>query len=128
MSLTVYVNPNEKIILGPHVLSSAKHTRLTFFTKNVVLLRESEIVRAEDANSICKQVYFVIQSAYAASSSKREPLGIADLVAQLLRQAHCSNSLAHQIHQSVLIEDWGGALSATGKLIQQEVLLSSAQN
>lgn len=64
MSLKIMLKPDEKIFIGGAVIRNGQ-THSTFFVENQTrILRERDIMREEDADTPCKQIYFVIQLMY----------------------------------------------------------------
>lgn len=70
MPLCLTLKKNEHLVVNGAVLSFDDGARVRFHNK-VALMRESQIMRPEEAQSPARRIYFAVQSAYMASVEER---------------------------------------------------------
>lgn len=64
MSLKISLKPNEKMIVGGAVIKNGPHPSTFFIENNVLVLRERDIMKEEQADTPCKRIYFTVQLMY----------------------------------------------------------------
>jgi flagellar protein FlbT len=126
MALKLTLKPNEKMIVGGAVITSAnpKNTHLIIENK-VPVLRQKDILSEKDATSPCSQIYFLIQLMYI----DEENLTIHQhtywhFVRELLNTVPKLTGHIHQINEYILGGRYYQALKMASELIEyeQEVL------
>ena len=126
MALRISLKPNEKMILGGAVITNGNGFRCNLIIENKVpILREKDILSENDSNSICRQLYFVIQLMYIDEKNLDTYQKIYwKLVKDLVKAAPSSINLIDQINEKILGERYYQALKLTRKLIsyEQEVI------
>jgi flagellar protein FlbT len=126
MALRISLKPNEKMIMGGAVITNGNDSRCNLIIENKVpILREKDILSENDSNSICRQLYFVIQLMYIDEKNLDAYQKIYwKLVKDLVKAAPSSINLIDQINEKILGERYYQALKLTRKLIsyEQEVI------
>ncbi len=65
MALRISMKPQEKMILGGAVITNGNSFRCNLIVENKVpILREKDILSESQADSLCRQLYFIIQLMY----------------------------------------------------------------
>ncbi|MBK5960237.1 hypothetical protein CCR97_18815 [Rhodoplanes elegans] len=119
MPLTLEVRPREKIILGRYVLASAERTKLTFFSDDVIILREKDLMSLDEAVTEVGHLYYDIQIEYigGGSSASGELLQEITSLESMLPQARSDLMLIAEYVRSGL---WYKALKVARRLIEQD--------
>jgi len=68
MPLSLYLKPNEKVIIGNAVIQNGKKSASFVIHNKATILRQKDIMTEEDANSPAKRIYFLVQLMYLAGS------------------------------------------------------------
>lgn len=125
MALKITLKPNERVIIGGAVVTNGKHKSELFVENKVLILRQKDILSANEANSPCKRLYLAIQLMYVDEENMGEYHKIYwDLVQDLLKAAPSLAFAVDQISEQILSSRYYQALKLAGKLInyEQEVL------
>ena len=126
MALRITLKPQEKMILGGAVITNGNGFRCNLIIENKVpILREKDILNENEANSLCRQIYFVIQLMYIDEENltDHQP-AYWKLVRELLYAAPRLTGHINQINENILGGNFYQALKLAGELIgyEQEVL------
>ena len=126
MALRISLKPNEKMILGGAVITNGNGFRCNLIIENKVpILREKDILNENEANSQCRQLYFVIQLMYIDEDNLDDHQKIYwKLVKDLVKAAPSSMNLIDQISEEILGGRYYQALKMAQRLIdyEQEVI------
>jgi len=126
MALRITLKPQEKMILGGAVITNGSGFRCNLIVENKVpILREKDILSESDANSLCRQLYFVIQLMYIDEENlDAHQKNYWKLVQYLIKAAPSSMILMDQISEEILGGRYYQALKLAQKLIdyEQEVI------
>jgi flagellar protein FlbT len=126
MALRITLKPQEKMILGGAVITNGNGFRCNLIIENKVpILREKDILSESDANSLCRQLYFVIQLMYIDEENlDAHQKNYWKLVQHLIKAAPSSMILTNQISEEILGGRYYQALKLAQKLIdyEQEVI------
>ena len=126
MALRITLKPQEKMILGGAVITNGNGFRCNLIVENKVpILREKDILSESDANSLCRQLYFVIQLMYIDEENlDAHQKNYWELVKDLIKAAPSSTYLIDQINERILGGRYYQALKLGQKLIdyEQEVI------
>ena len=126
MALRICLKPNEKMILGGAVITNGNGFRCNLIIENKVpILREKDILSESDANSLCRQLYFVIQLMYIDEENlDAHHKNYWKLVKNLIKAAPSSTTLIDQINEKIIGTRYYQALKLAQKLIdyEQEVI------
>jgi len=61
MALKIRLKPNEKMILNSAVITNGKSHSEFVVENRVMILREKDILRVDEATTYCSQIYMAIQ-------------------------------------------------------------------
>ncbi len=121
MPLKIELKPNESIIIGDALITNAD-TRIRFYIDgDVPILREKFILRAKDANTPSKRIYFVVQQMYLSKTYNKE---LEDLYFEYIKDLQeAAPSLGHfleDITKQVSEKKYYDALKTAEKLVRKE--------
>ena len=126
MALRISLKPQEKMILGGAVIINGNSFRCNLIVENKVpILREKDILSQSQANSLCRQLYFVIQLMYIDEENlAAHQKHYWKLVKDLVKAAPSSVNLIDQISEEIVSGKYYQALKLAKKLIdyEQEVI------
>lgn len=122
MALRISLKPNEKMILGGAVITNGSGFRCNLIIENKVpILREKDILSENEANSLCRQLYFVIQLMYIdAENLDAHQKNYWKLVKDLVKAAPSSMNLIDQINEEIVSGKYYQALKLAQRLIDYE--------
>jgi flagellar protein FlbT len=114
------------MILGGAVITNGNGFRCNLIIENKVpILREKDILSESEANSQCRQLYFVIQLMYIDEENlEAHQKNYLKLVKDLVKAAPSSMTLIDQISEDILGGRYYQALKSAQRLIdyEQEVI------
>ena len=122
MTLKITLKPQEKMILGGAVIANGNNAGCQLVIENKVpILREKDILSENDADTPCRQLYFIIQLMYI----DEENLAIHQknywrLVKEIVKAAPSTVSLIDQINEEIVSGRCYQALKLAQKLIEYE--------
>ena len=120
MALVIDLKPREKVIIGNAVITNDTQRTRLHIDGDAPILREKDVLKAEDATSPCKRVYYTIQLMYLAN----DPTDHYDDYFKSIREIQdAAPSMALRfadISQFILEGAYYKALKNTKKLIQYE--------
>jgi flagellar protein FlbT len=126
MALRISLRPQEKMILGGAVITNGNDFRCNLIVENKVpILREKDILSESDANSLCRQLYFVIQLMYIDEENlDAHQKNYWNLVKDLIKAVPSSMIFIDQISEEIIGGRYYQALKLAQKLIdyEQEVI------
>lgn len=70
MALVIDLKPGEKILIGDAVITNDSQRTRLHISGDTPILREKDVMKEEEANTPCKQAYFLIQCMYMARNPK----------------------------------------------------------
>ena len=115
------LKPNEKIFIGGAVIRNGQ-TNSTFFVENQTkILRERDIMLEEDADTPCKQIYFVIQLMYMDEGNLAQyHTAYWKIVNELIDSVKTMTDYVAEIGENLLETNYYKALKITKKMIAYE--------
>ena len=122
MTLKITLKPQEKMILGGAVIANGNNAGCQLIIENKIpILREKDILSENDADTPCRQLYFIIQLMYI----DEENLAIHQknywgLVNEIVKAAPSTVSLIDQINEEIVSGRCYQALKLARKLIDYE--------
>jgi flagellar protein FlbT len=122
MTLKITLKPQEKMILGGAVIANGNNAGCQLIIENKVpILREKDILSENDADTPCRQLYFIIQLIYI----DEENLAIHQknywrLVKEIVKAAPSTVGLIDQINEEIVSGRCYQALKLAQKLIEYE--------
>ena len=125
MALKITLKPHEKMILGGAVVRCGAGKCHFIVENNVPILRQNNILSAEDADSPARRIYLAIQMMYVDEAHITEHQKIYwELVRQFLEAAPSTLEIIDQTNELILTGDYYQALKSAHRLIdyEQEVI------
>ncbi len=122
MPLKIELKPGEKCIVSGAVITNggARRCELVFENK-VSILREKEIIMAEDANTPCKNLYFTVQLMYIDSDNMdRYSTSYSSQITEIMKAAPSLAEPINSITKQVMDQKYYRALAQTKTLIEME--------
>ncbi|OPY12168.1 MAG: flagellar biosynthesis repressor FlbT [Syntrophus sp. PtaU1.Bin005] len=126
MALKIRLKPQEKMILNGAVITNGKSHSEFVIENRVMILREKDILRIDDAKSYCSQIYLAIQMMYIDGGKNLAAYHKTfwDLVRELVKAVPSTAEHVGVISEHLLKNEYYQALKAARKLMdyEQEVL------
>lgn len=121
MPLKLKLKPRERVLIAGAMITNGDSAAQIFIENKVPLLRQKDILLEKDAQTLCEQIYFVIQLMYFA------PDNLKDLhknywvhVRKLIKASPSMIDYVSKISEFILVEKYYNALKETKKLIDYE--------
>lgn len=125
VSLKITLRPGERILLGGALLTNGDQAAKFRIENEVPVLREKDLLSEEQADTVCKRIYFAIQLMYF------DPANIASHhktywseVRKLVEVAPSAIPLVDEIGEHIVKERFYQGLKVTRKLIDYEAGLT----
>lgn len=131
MPLRLSLRPNEKLFLNGAVIVNGDSRADLVILNDAAVLREKEIMTEEEADTVCKQIYFLAQLTYIDQSNKADYLAkLAILMDQLGSDVPIMFPVLDQMRGLIVDEDYYHALKVARKLIstEKELLENAGQS
>src|ERR1700690_3799703 len=125
MPLKIELKPSEKCIVSGAVIANggARRCHLVFENK-VTILREKEIMRPDEADTPCKNLYFTIQLMYIDPDNlDRYSTSYASQIAEIIKAAPSLTERINAITKLLMDKKYYKALTQTKSLIEIEISL-----
>ena len=126
MPLKLTLKPDEKVLIGTAVITNAGPKAEVIIQNTVPVLREKDIITEEKADTLVKQIYFVILSMYVDSKNEQKFHDIYFKLVKELFNAYSDQvilALVMEISQKILEGNHYQALKACKKLLKFEAEL-----
>lgn len=121
MALKIALKPQERMILGGAVVTNGHSKSELIVENNVPVLRERDILGAEDANTPCRRIYLVIQLMYVDEQNLREHHNTYwQLVRDVISAAPSMSQRIGRISEEILRKNFYQALKLAKELIDYE--------
>ena len=121
MSLKISLKPNEKMIVGGAVIKNGQHASVFFIENNVLVLRERDIMKEEQADTPCKQIYFTVQLMYMDEKNLAQYHAVYWRQMGVLTDAVKSMiPISVELGEHILASEYYKALKVAKKLIAYE--------
>ena len=131
MALRITLKPQEKMIVGAAVITSANGSGCNLIIENKVpILRQKDIMSENDANSPCRRIYFVVQLMYIDEENLiLHQKTYWKLVKDLVEAVPSTVAIIDQISEKIVSGQYYQALKLAQKLCEyeQEVLSRAPQ-
>jgi flagellar protein FlbT len=123
--LKITLRPNEKVLIGRVVLTNGpREAEFEINGDRIPILRASQILRPEQADTPCKQFYVVIQSLYIGDGDAGELFDLfVKLAGDIEEAAPSLATLVAEISALVMEGDHYPALRRCQRLIEREAEL-----
>jgi flagellar protein FlbT len=122
MALKIILKPQEKMILGGAVISNGSKTGCQLIIENkVTILRDKDIMRETDADTPCRNLYFIIQLMYIDEENfEIHQKNYWSLVNDIVKAAPSTVGLIDQINEEIVTGRYYQALKTARNLIDFE--------
>ena len=122
MPLKVQLRKGQKIIINGAVLENiASHNVSLLVMNDAAILRDSDILTAEEAVTPASRVYYELQCSYLFPQERGKHLQqFEEFMADYLEAAPSSLPVALEIQQMIAAGEYYSALKASQKLIEHE--------
>ncbi len=125
MALVIDLKPSEKIIIGDALITNDKTRTRLHIEGDAPILREKDILRAEDADTPCKKMYLLIQIMYLSKNPENMHEDYFKLVSEIQNAAPSTSIFFMQIGDMILEGKYYLALKKAKELIKHEQELIS---
>ncbi|MGJ3263066.1 MAG: flagellar biosynthesis repressor FlbT [Salinarimonas sp.] len=129
MALRIELKPHERIIIGKVALTNGP-ARTTFVVDGrAPILRCKDVITPEQADTVCKRLYLVIERVYLEELAFEEAAGsFRDIAAEILGAAPSTKRFLEAITERFVAGNCYGALKICRKLIAYEAsIIAHAQ-
>jgi flagellar biosynthesis repressor protein FlbT len=121
MALKVELKPGERILIGDCVVTnSGQRARFVIEGKKVPILREKDIITAEQADTPAKRIYLAVLLMYTSHEAREQHAIYFSLVQDLVRAAPSTLFHIEIINNHILTGDMYKALKQVKRLIEYE--------
>ena len=129
MPLKVELKPGERILIGECVITNAGHRAQFVIDGKVPIIREKDIMSAEQANTPAKRIYLSILLMYTAKDARDQHGTYFALVRDLVQAAPSTWPQIEIINNHILSGELYKALKQSRKLIdyEQELFRNAAR-
>lgn len=129
MGLKLKLKSGEKVYINGALVENRGAAAELEILNKVPLLREKDILLEKDADSPCRQVYFIVQTLYFNPSDEAKVLQLlSKLTLEIVKAAPSTASLLEKMFGEVSQRKYYSALRTVGELIRyEETLLSHAK-
>ena len=129
MALKVELKPGERVLIGDSVVTNHDHQRTRLLIQGQApILREKDILTADQADSPAKRIYLAVQLMYTSGMSAANHEIYSSLVREILAAAPSTWPYIEAVNNHILTAEMYKALKAAKKLIAYErELLDHAQ-
>jgi len=127
MALKITLKPQEKMIIGGAVISNGNNAGCQLIIENKIpILREKDILNENDADTPCRQLYFLIQLMYIDDEGNLaiHQENYWNLVSEIVKAAPSTIGLIDHINENIVSGRFYQALKLAQQLIdyEQEVI------
>ncbi len=120
MALKVELKPGERILIGDSVITNGDQRTRFLVDGTAPILREKDIMTAEQANTPAKRIYLSVQLMYISGDPVRHHQVYFNLMRDILQAAPSAGKYIATINNQILTGDLYKALKSARKLIDYE--------
>jgi len=121
MGLKITLKPGERMVIGGAVITNGGQKTNFIVENKVPILREKDILNAENANSPARRIYFTIQLMYIDGKNlKNHHKRYWELVKDFLEAAPSALNVIDKVSENILGANYYQALKSCKKLIAYE--------
>lgn len=130
MALKVEIKSGERIIIGEALITNDGPRARLFIEGESPILREKDIMRAEEADTPCKKIYLTIQIMYLSPTPRQYFDLYFALIRDVLKAAPSMTPRIDAINNEILTGSYYKALKLTKALIayEKELMDNAARN
>ena len=120
MGLKVELKPGERFILGDCIVTNGDQRTRLLIEGQSPILREKDIMTAEQLDSPAKRIYFVVQLMYTSRDPSPHHEVYFSLIGDIMRAAPSMWGIIESINNHILTGDMYKALKQAKQLIEYE--------
>lgn len=120
MALIIDLKPGEKILIGEAVVTNDDQRTRLHISGDAPIMREKDILKEEDANTPCKNIYFLVQCMYIARDPKVYFDKYFNMIQEIQDAAPSTTLFFMKINDMVLEGHYYKALKEAKELIKHE--------
>lgn len=120
MALVIDLKPGEKILIGTAVITNDQQRARIHIAGDAPILREKDVLQENEADTPCRQVYFLIQCMYLARNPREYHFKYFALVREIMQAAPTTTVFFVNINEHILLGHYYKALKEARKLIDHE--------
>jgi len=120
MALVIDLKPGEKILIGNAVITNDSQRTKLNISGDAAIMREKDVMQEDEADTPCKQVYFLVQCMYLSEDPKSYHKKYFDLVREIQHASPTSSFLFMQINEHIISDKYYRALKVSKDLINHE--------
>lgn len=120
MALKVELKPGERILIGECVITNSDRRTTFLIDGKVPIIREKDIMTAEQANTPAKRIYLSILLMYTSREPSNQHATYFALVRDIVQAAPSTWSQIEIINNHILTGDLYKALKQARQLVQYE--------
>jgi flagellar biosynthesis repressor protein FlbT len=128
MGLKITLRPKERMIVGSAVIANAGTSECSISVENnATILREKNIMKLQEADTPCRQIYFIVQMMYVDPQRlSHHHKNYWKLVREVIHAAPSTLPMIHKINQDILNDGYYQAMKTARQLIAYESTLLNA--
>ena len=123
MALVLDLKPGERVIIGETLITNDQQRTRLHIEGAAPILREKDILRPEEADTPCKNLYLTLQLMYLDPEPERFHAGYFELVRKIQDAAPSTASLLLDINQNIIGNSYYKALKEAKRLVKYEAEL-----
>ena len=123
MALVLDLKPGERVIIGETLITNDQQRTLLHIEGTAPILREKDILRPEEADTPCKNLYLTLQLMYLDPEPTRFHDSYFELARKIQDAAPSTASLLLDINQNIIGGSYYKALKEAKRLIKYEAEL-----
>lgn len=120
MALIIDLKPKERVIIGDAVITNDRQRTRLHVEGDAPILREKDIMRADEADTPCKRVYLAVQLMYLSRAPREHFDDYFALVKEVQEAAPTMAGFILQINEQIIGGSFYKALKEARKLIEYE--------
>lgn len=120
MALVIDLKPQEKILIGEAVITNSSQRTRLHIAGDAPIIREKDIMQEQDANTPCKQIYFLIQCMYISRTPQDYHDRYFNRVAEIQKASASSSIFFMQINEQIISGAYYKAMKLAQQLIEHE--------
>jgi flagellar protein FlbT len=130
MALKVELKPHEKILIGECVITNGDQRTRFIVDGSAPILREKDIMTAEQADTPAKRIYLAVQLMYISRDPRAHHDTYFSLIRDLVQAAPSAWAYVEIINNHILTGELYKALKQVQKLIsyEQDLLADAARD
>lgn len=128
MGLKITLRPKERMIVGNAVIANAGTGECSISVENnATILREKNIMKVHEADTPCRQIYFIVQMMYVDPQRlSHHHKNYWKLVREVIQAAPSTMPIIYKINQDILNDGYYQAMKTARQLIEYESTLLDA--